>query len=135
MPTLGVIQDQLTTPLNDLEKEMVRQIVGITGKAGTATFIESEARMSLMSTSQNQIVRALLLDYDDISFDTLYVSGGSKGANFSVPRDKEAIANELRRILYPSEANETPEISVYSALGTIHFIPIEYDIGVKEERS
>jgi hypothetical protein len=113
---------------------MVRQIVGITGKAGTATFIESEARMSLMSNSQNQIVRALLLDYDDISLDTLYVSGGTKGANMSLPRNREAIANELRRILYPTSTNEDPGTSVFIPLGAISFIPVVYDVGVPDER-
>ena len=135
MATRAIIEDQDSNPLNDLERELVRQILGIIGKAGTATYIESEARMELLSAPQTQIIRALLLDYDDISFDTLFVVGGNRGANYSPQRDKEAIANELRRMLYPTDANEDPSTSTYTTYGTINFIPVEYKIGSEGELS
>jgi len=135
MATRTTIEEQDSNPLDDLERELVRQILGIIGKVGTATYIESEARMDLLTSSQCQIIRALLLDYDDISLDTLYVAGGSKGANYSPQRDKEEIAKELRRMLYPSVANENPSSSTYTTLGTISFIPVEYRTGTEGELS
>jgi hypothetical protein len=134
MATREIIEEQDDSPLEDLERELVRQIVGITGKPGTATYIESNARMSALLPVQTQIVRALILDYDDIGLDTLSVAGGSRGANFDVQRDREAIATELRRMLYPSAANEAPEESTYTSVGTIHMIPIEYITGPEGER-
>jgi hypothetical protein len=134
MASKELIEDQDDSVLDDLEKELVRQIVGITGRPGTATYVESNARMSELLPVQTQIVRALILDYDEIGLSTLSVIGGSRGANFDVQRDREAIATELRRMLYPTEANENPNISTYSPLGTIHMIPIEYSTGPEGER-
>ncbi len=135
MATRETIEEQDSNPLNDLERELVRQILRIIGKAGTAVYIESEARMELLTAPQCQIIRALLLDYDDISLDTLLVSGGSRGANYSPQRDKEEIAKELRRMLYPSIANEDSEASTYAPFGTFNFIPVEYKIGTEGELS
>jgi len=133
MPTLDELRDLDGTPLDDLEREQVRQLLNITGKAGTATFIESETRMSLLTESQNRIVRGLLLDYDDIGFDTLFVQGGTKGADYNPQRDKAAIANELRRMLYPGASNEVPDVSSYIPSGSIQFVPVEYVIGSQDE--
>ncbi len=115
---------------------MVRQILNITGRPGTATYIESEARMSGLTGAQNQIVRALLDDYSDISFDTTKAFG--KGTDYNPQRDKAAIAEELRRMLYPSAANELNEdgtvtIITYSSPGTISFVPAEYLVGSQDE--
>lgn len=134
MATLAVIADQETGPLTDLEKELVRQLLGITGKAGTATYIDSNARMELLTAPQRQIVRALLLDYDDISFDTTKAQG--KGEDYDPERDKAAIAKELRRMLYPNTANMFPEDSdnstAYIPAGTIQMIPVVYKVGSDE---
>jgi hypothetical protein len=135
MPSLDEIRDLDTTPLDDLEREFVRQILNITGKSGTATYIESEVRMNLLTSSQNQIVRGLLLDYEDIQFDTTYAAGGTSGANFNPQRDKELIARELRRMLYPGSVNEiTEEIAESNllAVGKILAIPVQYKIGSSE---
>jgi hypothetical protein len=137
MPTFEQIQEKDTIALDDLEREMVRQILGIVGKAGTATYVESEIRMAALTGVQNQIIRAIIDDYSDISFDTTYVAGGSKGTNYNPQRDKEYIANELRRMLYPSAIHETTSITeieeTLSAFGTIQFVPIEYKIGTEGE--
>lgn len=133
MATLAVISSQVTTPLTDLEKEIVRQLLGITGKAGTATYIDSDARMSSLMPPQRQIVRALLLDYDDISFDTTKAKG--KGEDYDPERDKAAIAGELRRMLYPRTENEDV-ISItdtsFTPLGTIKMLPVIYKVGSDE---
>lgn len=131
MPTLTQIQGKPSTPLDSLEREIVRQLLSITGKAGSATYVESETRMNLLTPSQCQLVRGLLEDYDDISLDTTKALGGKQGVNYDPERDKEAIARELRRILYPSAANETvgEDDEEYAPLGAIHFIPVEYKTG------
>jgi hypothetical protein len=133
--TLEQIKDFDTAPLDDIERELVRQILNITGKAGTATYIESEVRMNLLTSAQNQVVRGLLLDYDAISFDTTFVVGGSSGANYNPQRDKEKIAFELRRMLYPNMTNEiTEEVAQNNlfAIGKIVAIPVTYKVGSKE---
>jgi hypothetical protein len=135
LATLEQIREFDTTPLDDIERELVRQILNITGKAGTATYIESEVRMNLLTGPQNQLVRGLLSDYDEISFDTTFVSGGSNGANFNPQRDKEFIARELRRMLYPNSTNEITEEVAEShllSIGKILAIPVSYEIGSKE---
>ena len=108
----------------------MRQIIGITGRAGTATFIESESRMAALLPSQCQVVRGILLDYDNVGLETLSVLGGQKGANYNIPRDKEALATELRRMLYPSASNDSPELgSSYTPVGSISVIPVTYLVG------
>lgn len=135
MATFQQLQDFDTTPLDDLEKEVVRQIIGISGKAGTATYIESNTRMSALTASQNQVVRGILLDYDGIGLDTLSVSGGQKGANYSAPRDREALASELRRILYPSASNDDPGTSTFTTMGAINVVPVTYLTGDQDNFS
>ena len=135
MASLEQIRNFDTTQLEDIEREMVRQILNITGKAGTATYIESELRMSLLTGSQNQIIRGLLLDYDDIQFDTTYVSGGPSGASYNPQRDKDAIAKEIRRMLYPNSSNEITEEDSQAnlfAVGQLLMIPVEYKVGSDE---
>jgi len=131
VPTFEEISDLSPLTLNSLEREIVRQLLSITGKAGTATYIDSETRMSALTASQNQIVRGLILDYNDILLDTTKALGGSKGVNYDPERDKEAIARELRRLLYPSSVNEAPDEDTegFSPLGSIHFIPTVYKSG------
>jgi hypothetical protein len=138
MATFEQVQEFDTSTLDSLEREFVRQLLGITGKAGTATYIESESRMSGLTGSQNQIVRGLLQDYNDIAFDTTSVLGGDKGVNFNPQRDKSLIANELRRMLYPSEQHEVGFIEVVPAnapMGSINMIPVTYEVGSQDEFS
>lgn len=133
MATLAQIKAQSKAPLKDLERELVRQILSITGKAGSATYIESEARMTGLTLSQCQVVRALLLDYDDIGFDTTKAQG--LGRDYDPERDKDRLAGELRRILYPSTIHESPEDgdgSGYVPSGTIQMIPVVYQVGSDE---
>jgi len=133
MATLATIEEQDSGPLTDLEKELVRQLLQITGKAGSATYIDSNARMETLTSPQCQIVRALLLDYDDISFDTTKAKG--KGEDYDPERDKAAIASELRRMLYPSLSNDSivdiTDIH-FTPLGTIKLVPVNYKVGTDE---
>jgi hypothetical protein len=136
MATLSVIQEQDTGALTDLEKELVRQLLSITGKAGTATYIDSNTRMVNTTPAQRQIIRALLLDYDDISFDTTKARGGSEGTDYDPERDKAAIVKELRRMLYPSLSNDSPDLvdatNSFVPEGTIRMVPVIYKVGSDE---
>jgi hypothetical protein len=133
MPSIDEIRDLDDSTLDDLEREFVRQILNITGKAGTATYIESEARMNLLTPSQCQVVRALLLDYSDIQFDTTKAQGNGK--DYDPQRDKAYIANELRRMLYPSAVNDDPSLEnggSYVPAGTLTMVRAEYAVGSDE---
>jgi hypothetical protein len=133
MATFAQIQDQEAGPLNDLEREIVRQILNITGVAGSATYLDSNARMTLLTGSQCRVVRALILDYDDIGFDTTKAQG--LGRDYDPERDKDRIAGELRRMLYPTDANNNPEdgsSGSYQPAGTIQMIPVTYGVGSNE---
>ena len=134
MATRSVIEAQDTTPLDSLERELVRQIINLTGRPGTATYIESEARMDALTASQCQIIRALILDYDEISLDTTRIFGGSRGADISAQRDREAIATELRRMLYPTSGMDVNGgLTVYTTSGTIKMVPVEYQVGTQDD--
>src|SRR4051812_25892769 len=101
MPTLSEIAGKPSTTLDDLEQEVVRQIIGVTGDAGSATWGDSHTRMLALTGQQNQIVRVLIDQYlEDIGFDTASISGGSNGVDYDPLRDKKGIAQELRRIIY-----------------------------------
>lgn len=130
MATLELIRSQLDDSLDELEREMVRQVIGIDGKAGSANRTESEVRMDALLPEQNQIVRALLIDYDDISFDTTRIHGGGDGVDVDPTRNKLAIANELRRMLYPTEYHD-PLLTTDNG-SSIKFIPITYNTGSAE---
>jgi hypothetical protein len=126
------IQELEAGPLSDLEREIVRQILNISGTAGNAVYLDSEARMTLLTPPQRQVVRALILDYDDIGLDTTKAQG--LGRDYDPERDKEKIASELRRMLYPSAANDptTANNSGYQPSGTIFLIPVSYKVGSDE---
>jgi hypothetical protein len=98
---------KLDDPLSPLEREFVRQIMGIDGKPGSAVREDSETRMVGLAPEQCQIVRALIYeDYEEIGLNQLRIEGGQKGVRLSLPENRKAVAAELRRMLYPTSAND-----------------------------
>jgi hypothetical protein len=121
------------SPLDDLERELVRQILEIDGRAGTAIYIDSEARMEGLTPSQCQLVRLVLEDADEIGIDTTKVKGGQKGADIDPQRDESKAAKLLRRMLYPTDKNDPLNFIEPPALGAFQFIQAEYIIGSQTE--
>jgi hypothetical protein len=122
------------SPLDDLERELVRQILGIDGRAGSAIYVESETRMDGLTSPQNQLVRLVLEDADEIGIDTTKVKGGSKGADIDPERDESKAAKLLRRMLYPSARNNDPLNFINPpTLGQLQFIAAQYEIGTQSE--
>lgn len=122
------------SPLDDLERELVRQILGIDGRAGSAIYEESETRMDGLTPPQNQLVRLVLEDADEIGIDTTKVKGGSRGADIDPERDESKAAKLLRRMLYPTARNNDPLNFIDPpALGALQFIQAEYIIGSQTE--
>jgi hypothetical protein len=122
------------SPLDDLEREYVRRVLGINGRPGTATYIESDVRMAMLTPAQCQIVRVILEDVDAYGIDTTKAIGGSTGINYDPQRDTGYGANELRRMLYPTDANDPMNVTVAQSLpGQLQFIEVEYKTGPQTE--
>lgn len=132
MPNFSEIHNQLTTPLTDLEREIVRQVLNITGEAGSANYIDSQTRMSGLTQSQNQVVRAIIASWlEDIGFDTTKTTDKSE-INYDTTRDRDALADELRRMLYPDSRNNPFVTTDTLPVGSLTFIPINYGVGSDE---
>lgn len=131
MPTIAEIESQPSTPLNLLEKEIVRHIIGINGRISSSVYLDSEERFLLLSTAQNQLVRALIKDSEEIDNTTTAIHDGTDGLNVSFNRDRELIASQLRRIMYPTDLND-PNISQVVGIGSLNFIPVTYGNGSSE---
>ena len=126
MPNLTEIQSKPGTTLDDLEMEIVRQIIGVSGAADSANYQDSRTRMLALPSEQNKIVRVLIDQYlQDSAFDTTEIAGGSDGMNYSAQRDKQTIAAELERIVYGLEPNNEDNVSS----GSIKMIPVTYSTG------
>lgn len=121
------------SPLDDLERELVRQILGISGRAGSAIYIDSEERMDGLTAPQNQLVRLVLEDADEIGIDTTKVKGGNRGADIDPDRDESKAAKFLRRMLYPTSKNDPLNFIDPPAAGALQFIQAEYIIGSQTE--
>lgn len=124
MATRAQIEAQPTTPLTDVEREIVRQILGIDGRSTSAVYQDSDARMSALSGPQNQLVRALILDYDDLSLDTTRMAGN--GLDYDPTRNRMLIAAELRRLLYPGDRNDPLIYDVSRSSTGITFVRVRY---------
>src|ERR1051326_3915647 len=131
MPNLTEIQSKPGTTLDDLEMEIVRQIIGVSGAADSANYQDSRTRMLALPSEQNKIVRVLIDQYlQDSAFDTTEIAGGSDGMDYSPVRDKNAIANELRRIVYGADFSN-PD-SDEQLQGVLRMIPVTYESGSKD---
>ena len=132
MPTLAQIQSQLTDALTSLQKEIVRHVIGINGRASSSVYIDSEERFTVLTDEQCQLVRALLTEYEDIENATTAIHGASDGLDVSFNRDRELIAQQLRRILYPTDLNDPNFTSGTNPAGSLNFIPVTYSNGSAE---
>lgn len=134
--TLRPVEENIpSTPLDALEREYVRKVLGINGRAGSAIYVESENRISALTPAQCQIARIILYDIDAFGIDTTKVIGGNRGLNYDPERDEGKGARDLRRMLYPTDSNDpilTPAGPVGNAYGVIQSIPAEYKVGTNE---
>lgn len=76
-------------------------------------------------------MRALMGEHELIDNTTVAIAGGNDGLNVSFNRDRELIAQQLRRILYPSLLHDPEETGV-GGVPTITFVGASYCNGSSE---
>lgn len=132
MPTIDQIQSQSTSALTALEKEIVRHVIGINGVSSSDVYTDSESRMASLTPVQNQLVRALITEYENIDNATTAIYGGNDGLDVSFNRDRTLIASQMRRILYPTDINDPAYNDGTSTSGSLNFVPVTYGVGSAE---
>ncbi len=102
MATPTQIQSQEDTPLDDFEREIARQILGVTGVAGDLVYDDSDTRLRNLDPTQNKIARALIyVDWEEVGFNKTLINGD--GVVINPEEARRRVREEMRRLLYPMQ--------------------------------
>ena len=133
MATPDELREFDDSPLDDLERELVREALSIDGRAGEAVYEDSEVRMLALTPSQNILMRKYLtIDLPSVDEDRdVKVIGGDDGKQYN-PSDRDNwVQRAMRRMLYPDTHNN-PVNGSNGPQSLIHSIPIVYATGSTE---
>lgn len=134
MPLPDELREFDDAPLDDLERELVREALNIDGRAGTAIFDDSEARMAALTPSQNILMRKyLIVDLPSVDEDRdVRMMGGSDGKQYN-PSDRDNwVQRAMRRMLYPDAFNDPVTSTNNGPRSLISTVPIVYASGSTE---
>jgi len=134
MPTPDDIREFDDAPLDDLERELVREALNINGRAGDAVYESSEERMAALSPVQNQLMRKYLvvdLPQVDEDRDVRLSATGNDSVNYN-PVDRDNwVQRAMRRMLYPDQYNDPTGIT-NEPRSLISSVPAHYASGSTE---
>lgn len=133
MPVPDELREIDDSPLDDLERELVREALNIDGRAGEAVYDDSEVRMAALTPVQNVLMRKYLtIDLPSVDEDRdVKVMGGSDGKQYN-PADRDNwVQKAMRRMLYPDTHND-PTLITNGPQSLIRSIPIVYATGSTE---
>lgn len=134
MPTPDDLRELDDSPLDDLERELVREALNIDGRAGEAIYEDSETRMLSLTAPQNQLMRKYLtIDLPAVDEDRdIRVGGGDDGKQYN-PADRDNyVQRAMRRMLYPDKFNDPVLTGNNGPKSLIASIPIVYATGSTE---
>lgn len=133
MPTPDDLRELSDEPLDDLERELVREALNIDGRAGEAIYESSELRMLALTPVQNILMRKYLyVDLPSVDEDRdVKVLGGNDGKQYN-PGDRDNwVQRAMRRLLYPDNNND-PLLTNNGPKSLISSVPIVYATGSTE---
>ena len=133
MPTPDDLREYDDSPLDDLERELVREALNIDGRAGEAIYDDSEVRILALTPSQNILMRKYLtVDLPSVDEDRdVRVMGGSDGKQYN-PADRDNwVQRAMRRMLYPDQFND-PVLITNAPRTLLKSVPIVYATGSTE---
>lgn len=133
MPTPDELREYDDSPLDDVERELVREALGIDGRAGEAVYDSSEARLALLTAPQNQLMRKYLtVDLPAVDEDRDIKVAGGTGGKYYTPGDRENwVLRAMRRLLYPDTYND-PTNTTNQPRSQFSQVPVVYASGSTE---
>lgn len=135
MATLAEITAQSSAALDNIEREVVRKLLGINGNIGSAVYTESEVRFNALTPSQIKLIRAyILIDLPPVEADiAVKLGGGSDGVSYDPFRLISDIKNDIRRMLYPTLYNDPLTVNgSLTGSDDITLIPLCHQSGTTE---
>lgn len=122
------------SPLDALDRELVREALNIDGRAGEAIYDDSEARLALLTPPQCQLMRKYLyvdLPLVDADRDVKLNGAVGDGTNYDPSVRDNWVQRAMRRMLYP-DTNNDPELTPGNNGSSISSVPIVYATGSRE---
>lgn len=99
MATLAQIGAKSSSALTTLEKDHVREVLGLSSEPGTTEFTDLETLLDGLAAVRNQKVRAVLDDWDAIIPEPSKKSGGAQGIEYETGRHRYQVYADMSRAL------------------------------------